>query len=125
MGPIKLRQQSLGAFALGVGLIVLSFAVVNWGLQYKMSLYQDSAGVSHAPAKLWTGRTLTSTTTTAAVTQELRQAVLIFAIIVVTLSATPESWLQDRVIPAKRHLQATLHAFSVRPPPALATDLIS
>jgi hypothetical protein len=34
----------------------LSFAVFNWGLQYKMSLYQQAGGGAKASvAKLWTG----------------------------------------------------------------------
>jgi hypothetical protein len=120
MGPIKFRQQRLGGFALTVGLIVLSFAVFNWGLQYKRSLYQDSNSVHNAPAKLWTGRTLTAASTTAPVTLEQRQAVFLFLIVVVSLSTVPESRLRGGVVPAKLHLQETLRAFSVRPPPALA-----
>ena len=125
MGPIQFRKQRLSAFALSIGLIVLSLAVFNWGLQYKRSLYQDGNGVRNAPAKLWTGRTLSTNTTRAAVTIEQRQAVLLFLIVVVSLYAAPESWLRSRVMPAKRHLQATLRAFSVRPPPAAATHLNS
>jgi hypothetical protein len=120
MEPIQLRPQRLVGFALSVGLIALSFAVFNWGLQYKMSLYQDSAGVGKAPAKLWTGRTLTTAATTAPVTVGQQQAVLFFLLVVVSLSTTPESWLRGQVIPAKLYLQATLRAFSVRPPPAVA-----
>jgi hypothetical protein len=125
MGPIKFRQQRLGGFALCVGLIVLAFAVFNWGLQYKRSLYQDSNAVRNAPAKLWTGRTLTAASTTAAVTPEHRQAVFLFLIVVVSLSTVPESRPRRGVVPSKLHLQATLRAFSVRPPPALATNLNS
>jgi hypothetical protein len=41
-----------------MGLICLGLAVLNWGLQYKMSLYnQHPNTVSHAPvAKLWMGK---------------------------------------------------------------------
>ena len=39
---------------LTLALVALSMAVVNWGLQYKMSLYHN--GQPHASvAKLWTG----------------------------------------------------------------------
>ena len=119
MGPIKFRQQRLGGFALCVGLIVLAFAVFNWGLQYKRSLYQDSNAVRNAPAKLWTGRTLTAASTTAAVTLEQQQAVFLFLVVVVSLCTAPQNRPRGGVVPAKIHLQATLCAFSVRSPPAL------
>jgi hypothetical protein len=121
MGPITFRRQRLSGFALSVGLIVLSFAVFNWGLQYKRSLYQDSNAVTNAPAKLWTGRTLTVASTTAAVTQEQPQAVSLFLVVAVSRSIVLGSRPRAGVVPAKLHLQATLRAFSVRPPPALTT----
>ena len=42
---------------LSFAMLLLSLAVLNWGMQYKMSLYQHSHSESslHAPAKLWTG----------------------------------------------------------------------
>jgi hypothetical protein len=44
-------------WAVAVGLFCLSLAVFNWGLQYKMSLYENINGIVHAPAaKLWTGK---------------------------------------------------------------------
>jgi hypothetical protein len=51
------RRQST-QWALAIGLICLSLAVFNWGLQYKMSLYHQSPnGIVHAPAaKLWMGK---------------------------------------------------------------------
>ena len=126
MGPIESSRYRLGGFALTLGLIALSLAVFNWGLQYKRSLYQESNASSNAPAKLWTGRTLTAATnTTAAVTVEQQQTVCLFLIVVVSVSAVPENWLRSRVIPAKLHLQAIRRAFFVRPPPALASNLNS
>jgi hypothetical protein len=42
-------------WAIAAGLICLGLAVLNWGLQYKMSLYNEHPStVSHTPAaKLW------------------------------------------------------------------------
>ncbi len=125
MGPIKFRQHRLGGFALCVGLIVLAFAVFNWGLQYKRSLYQESNAVRNAPAKLWTGRTLTTASTAAAVKLEQPQAVSLFLIVVVSLATMADSRPRGKVVPAKLHLQTTLRACSVRPPPALANVLNS
>lgn len=35
------------AFLLPLGLLMLSFAVFGWGLQYKLSLYQSKDSISH------------------------------------------------------------------------------
>lgn len=55
-------QRPLTYWALAMGLLCLSLAVFNWGLQYKMSLYQNINGIVHAPAaKLWMGKDGAST----------------------------------------------------------------
>jgi hypothetical protein len=119
MRPMKFRPQLLGGFALIIGLVALSIAVFNWGLQYKMSLYQESNAVTNAPAKLWTGRTLTAAT--AALDVEPQQEVLLLVALLVSLSPMPEKWLRGLAIPAKLQLRAALRAaFSFRPPPVLA-----
>jgi hypothetical protein len=55
---IKSVFPQFAQWAFALGLICLSLAVLNWGLQYKMSLYNQSAdGIAHAPAaKLWMGK---------------------------------------------------------------------
>ena len=114
---MKFRQRSAG-LVLIIGLIALSVAVFNWGLQYKMSLYQDGNGVTNPPAKLWTGRTLT--TTKAVVTVRQHQQAILFFIVLVSLSPAPENWLRGLAIPAKLQVSAALRAaFSFRPPPVL------
>jgi hypothetical protein len=54
---IKPIRPQFAQWAVAVGLFCLSLAVFNWGLQYKMSLYENINGIVHAPAaKLWTGK---------------------------------------------------------------------
>jgi hypothetical protein len=54
---IKSIRPQFAQWAVAVGLFCLSLAVFNWGLQYKMSLYENINGIVHAPAaKLWTGK---------------------------------------------------------------------
>jgi hypothetical protein len=53
----KSIRPQFAQWAIAVGLLCLSMAVFNWGLQYKMSLYENINGIVHAPAaKLWTGK---------------------------------------------------------------------
>jgi len=59
MTRIGLEKTSVrakcGRFLLAFGLALLSLAVFNWGLQYKMSLYQQTNNHSvTSTAKLWT-----------------------------------------------------------------------
>jgi hypothetical protein len=115
---MKFRQQRFGVFALTIALLALSLAVFNWGLQYKISLYQHSNGVTNAPAKLWTGRTLTPTA--AATDVEPLEKVFLFLAVLVSLAPAPKNWLRGLAVPAKLQVRAALRAaFSFRPPPAL------
>ncbi len=50
------NSQRARLFVLTLAMVCLSFAVFNWGLQYKMSLYHHSgSGAKASVAKLWTG----------------------------------------------------------------------
>jgi len=120
---MKSARQAIGWFALTLGLLALSFAVFNWGLQYKMSLYQSTSGVTQAPAKLWTGKVTTSAAAVATPTQEAPRLLATAqpAILRSVVCRRPLGWVNSRfAIPWKRQVRHALRAFSFRPPPALA-----
>jgi hypothetical protein len=97
--------------------MALSFAIVNWGLQYKMSLYKGGVSATQSTAKLWTSKSSPTIPT------QIQPPVLPFVLLVFLLNAshviTP--WAHSRFeIPWKTNLRITLRAFFFRPPPALA-----
>jgi hypothetical protein len=122
MGPMKFRQQRFSGLAIIIGLFALSLAIFNWGLQYKMSLYQDSDSATQTPVKLWTGRTLICATSEVEVQHEehlFAGAQSSFPMVLVFLSSVPETWLSRLAVPWKWQVLAALPAFAFRPPPAL------
>ncbi len=119
MQPI-LRHARL--FALTIGILLLAFAVFNWGLQYKMSLYQTSTNAAQAPAKLWTGKTVAPSTTLAWQFQAAPALFLAIWLVLLrwasSLTLVPIS--SNLAIPWKQRIRIALTAFSFRPPPAAA-----
>ena len=99
-------------------LIVLSIAVFNWGLQYKMSLYQQSSGVTHSPAKLLIGKSMSGAWTGTAEVQVATQAASVM--LSLFLCPKPEHWLGRFAIPWKLQVRAALRAYFFRPPPIAA-----
>jgi hypothetical protein len=71
-----------------LGLLCLSIAVLNWGLQYKMSLYNEPPnGVVHAPAaKLWMGKDGGSVQSVQASLPELAPSLIQLTLLIVFLA---------------------------------------
>jgi hypothetical protein len=116
----KLARQRFSLCALTLALIVLSLAVLNWGLQYKMSLYQNSQISTHAPAKLWTGKTgahkpLVEIEQPASNVVPFPQAALTILLLFPRLKLS--YWLPPAT-PWKLRASAALHSFVFRPPPS-------
>jgi hypothetical protein len=117
---------------IAAALICLGLCVVNWGLQYKMSLYNERPNtVSHAPAaKLWMGKDGGSdqfsqvplpepTPLLTQVTYFIAVLALYLAVRNATLVATVLSWHRRRHFPATL-LTVFREAFFLRPPPVNA-----
>jgi hypothetical protein len=114
-------RRRLRLFALTIGLLGLSLAVVNWGLQYKMSLYQSNPDAAQAPAKLWTGKTTGPVSLVAVQVQPTPVSWLIFLLLLLCVCVKRISCpAPTSVVPWKRHLLISLRAFFFRPPPTLA-----
>jgi hypothetical protein len=109
-------------------LLCLSVAVFNWGLQYKMSLYQNIDGSTHAPAaKLLTGKSVVSVEEIKAPLHEhvphLIEAVFLIFFLAHYLALRAGSALQTfvrwRDLSNHAQVRLTLYArsFFFRPPP--------
>lgn len=116
-------RRGLNYFVLAFGIFLLSFAVFNWGLQYKMSLYQT--GTNQAPAKLWTGKTAAAATQS--LTADTQRPIFFYRFLVALLVLLQSGCLLPAgrvcfrfIIPWKTHLDVILHAFLFRPPPVTA-----
>jgi hypothetical protein len=109
-------------------MFLLSLAVVNWGLQYKMSLYHsDKAG--QAPAKLWTGKTAGAAIASAKIEQQpltflfFALALLVFLrYLSIRLAG---SSVRRFTVAWKLRLLTSLYAFFFRPPPSSLSVLFS
>jgi hypothetical protein len=121
------RQFVQWAFA--VALVFLGLAVLNWGLQYKMSLYNEQPNaVSHTPvAKLWMGKNGGVVQSAQVPTPEpapLLIQVTCFIVVLAlylavrndTLVNTALNWHKRAHFPAIR-LTPFLETFFFRPPP--------
>ena len=108
-------RATIGGFLLVFCLAALSIAVFNWGLQYKMSLYQQSNSHSvTSTAKLWT-----SSDKAAAVTSPEMLPVRVtsnesmVAPVKVVRAGISE-------VPKRRQIFIALAALFFRPPPVIA-----
>jgi hypothetical protein len=122
-------RQRLLLCGLAFGLVCLSLAVFNWGLQYKMSLYQNIGGVVHAPAaKLWMGKDGGSSTVAQVPLPErapvFLQVTLLLTFLTLYLAVRHAGMLRTllhwRLIASSFEppLVPLREAFFVRPPPA-------
>jgi hypothetical protein len=119
------NSQHVRLFVLTLAMLCLSFAVVNWGLQYKMSLYQHSGGTAKASvAKLWTGSKDHSQAHGIS-SPELEVAPVLIPLLILTLFVSFRNQLQliafhrwQRNAPVWRLQTAPIQsAYFFRPPP--------
>jgi len=118
----KFAVRRFSLFVLAFGLTALSFAVFNWGLQYKLSFYLNSpSSASQAPAKLWLGKTSAPSASVEIQQQPQPSSVAqtAWAGLLLFLCTRLSSWMRLE-IPWKLQVRTALHAFFFRPPPALA-----
>lgn len=129
--PAKVKYLRLNPRILALLMTVLSLAVVNWGLQYKMSLYQINGHTHTTAAKLWTGSKDNAQATRTAVPFAKQQPValqLAFLIICLSLLAALQNnselltFFRCRQIVGTWKLQLIkFHSASfLRPPPVNA-----
>jgi hypothetical protein len=120
---MQFTLQRFGVLTLTFGLIALSFAIFNWGLQYKLSLYLTSpATASHAPAKLWLGKTSAPAAAVELPQQQYASAVVQTALVGLLpfLCSSLNAWARLDTPWKLLPVQAALCAFFFRPPPSLA-----
>lgn len=107
-------------------MLCLSLAVVNWGLQYKMSLYQTGGAPAKASvAKLWTGSKDLNQAHTAA-SPQFHPAPILIPLLILTLFVAVRNQRQfiafhrwQRVAPVwKLETAPTQNAYFFRPPPS-------
>jgi hypothetical protein len=107
------------------GLLLLSVAVFNWGLQYKMSLYHSDTG-SNPPAKFWTGRSDADGTSVEIAKQKKPPSgnVLLSALLCLLLFCRfavqrlrPLAHLRPFAFAHSAQTIARYHALFLRPPP--------
>lgn len=132
INSIRLEAKSLfhklSLFVPAIGLLALSLAVINWGLQYKMSLYQDSSPSAQSPAKLWTGKTVASS---AIAVERIQRRPVTFILLLTELlvllrcaALQPASWARwGFAVPWKLKLRHILRAFCFHPPPVVTMTL--
>jgi hypothetical protein len=110
----------------------LAFAVVVWGVQYKLSLYDPPQAPSHQipPAKLLDkdqqanasySPTVSRTNPSARAMPTAHAAMFIFFLLAVSLLTAPASGLREQKVSRSWRLRrnAFLSALFVRPPPVL------
>jgi hypothetical protein len=110
-------------YALTLSILLVAFAVFNWGLQYKMSLYQTSTNGTQAPAKLLTGGKITSAAITPALRDQAAPVLFLAALLVLLrwVNCRPLVRITSNfLISRKPRIRIALTTFSFRPPPAAA-----
>jgi hypothetical protein len=119
------NSQHVRLLVLTLAMLCLSLAIVNWGLQYKMSLYQQSGTAKASVAKLWTG-SKDHNQAHSAVSPQLEVAPVLLPLLILTLFVAFRNQRQltafhfwQRSAPVWRLQTAPIrNAHFFRPPPA-------